>query len=204
MHQMIPAKTASRLFKKTAIPLMAFVFISVGVAKDVTGQLPASPQGFQWVALREIDGAVLQPKGWHFRRESPEPGTQAYFITKQPIHGKDGRFETGYSLNVVKGVKAKTGKTPAEYAAIFIEELKSKGKFKDEARRKINSFFEVFSLSLLLEDSEGKTILAYSVTANNATDTIYIAFFEAPLDKWPAEKKQGITILSNQAFEEKF
>ena len=101
-------------------------------------------------------------------------------------------------------MKSKTGKAPTEYAAILIEELKGKGKYKDEDRKKINTSFETFYLSLLVEDSEGKTIMAYSVTANDSTDTIYSAFFEAPFEKWNAEKKVGLTILANQAFEEKY
>ena len=173
-------------------------------AKDVTGALPPAPKGFKWVALHEIDGAVLQPNGWHFRKDSSAPGTQAYFVTKQKIQGKDGQFQTGYSLNVVKGVKAKTGKTPTEYAGILMEELKGKGKYKDEGRKKINEYFETFYVSLLLEDAEGKTIMAYSVTANDKTDAIYIAFFEAPFDKWDSEKALGLKIISNQAFEEKY
>lgn len=173
-------------------------------AKDVTGALPPAPGGFKWVALYEIDGAILQPNGWHFRKDSSAPGTHAYFITKQKIRGKDGQFQTGYSLNVVKGVKAKTGKTPTEYAGILMEELKGKGKYKDEGRKKINEYFENFYVSLLLEDSAGKTIMAYSVTANNKTDAIYIAFFEAPFENWDAEKAAGLRILSNQAFEEKY
>ena len=183
---------------------LALAFNPGSAAKDVTGALPPAPKDFKWVALKEIDGAILQPKGWHFRKETPEPNTHAYFVTKQKIESKDGQFQTGYSLNVVKGVKSKTGKAPTEYAAILIEELKGKGKYKDEDRKKINTSFETFYLSLLVEDSEGKTIMAYSVTANDSTDTIYIAFFEAPFEKWNTEKKVGLTILANQAFEEKY
>src|SRR5262245_51406676 len=47
-------------------------------------ELPAAPEGFSWRKLKEINGAVLMPNGWHFKQQGGRP-TLAYFVSRENI-----------------------------------------------------------------------------------------------------------------------
>src|ERR1700739_1579271 len=61
---------------------------------------PTPPAGFTWQEIPELKTAFLKPDGWFFKREE-QKGTLAYFITKENID-KDGRFQTGLTVNVFR------------------------------------------------------------------------------------------------------
>ena len=93
----------------SAIPLSLIFAASVYAM-----ELPAPPTGFSWREVPEIKAAFLMPSGWQFKRQA-QGNTLALLITQGDID-KDGRFNTGLTINVLRNAKPGTA---VEYADAF-------------------------------------------------------------------------------------
>src|SRR5215471_19269896 len=99
--------------RKYVLTLILTTIVSLGAEAP----LPPAPSGFSWQRLDTIKCAVLKPDGWFFK-QTRKGQTDGFFITKEDID-KAGVFQTGLTLNCIRDVPKKTGKTPSEYAASF-------------------------------------------------------------------------------------
>src|SRR6266850_7673678 len=101
------------------ILLLAFAF---GLRAE--NSLPPPPSGFSWQQFPPIKSALLKPDGWYFK-QSKKGQTDAFFITKEDID-KAGAFKTGLTLNCIRDVLKKSGKSPSVYAASLADAAAAK------------------------------------------------------------------------------
>lgn len=149
-------------------------------------ELPVPPEGYQWAECPEINGAFLQPKGWHFKTLIKD-GTTGYFITKENIDEK-GSFITGLTVNVIQGIQAKKGTSPSEFAAEFIREGIISRKVVTEPWARSMGPFESFGVVLLNPDPDRGDYITHNLAiGNDATGTLYLIIFEGPAESWKTE-----------------
>src|SRR5688500_8885826 len=88
-----------------------FSWCSFAAAAD-WGELP---DGFTWHENSEAKVAIPLPKGWYVKEEVRD-GTVGLFLSEEDI-AKQGKFDTGYTLNYVTDISDKTGMDVTQYAA---------------------------------------------------------------------------------------
>ncbi|MDE2485102.1 MAG: hypothetical protein KGL32_07630, partial [candidate division NC10 bacterium] len=141
-------------------------------------ELPKPPNDFSWKEIIEIKAAFLVPDRWHFKREAKD-NTLAFFITQQDID-KEGRFDTGVTINVFR--KAKPG-TAVEYAKSFIARIATDKKAGDIWARQFGPF-QSFGCRFKGANSPHIPIIHMLMVANPKTGTLYLFIFEAPEATW--------------------
>lgn len=168
--------------KWTSLVLL-FLF---GAASGAAQELPPAPKGFSWIKLPEIKGALLSPNGWHFLKEEKQ-GTLAYFITEQDIR-KEGRFQTGLSLNVLPPRKS----TPAkEYAAGYISKVAKENELLQIWDTQAGALVGYGCRVRTKDKTRGPLILHTLMLANTRTNRLYLFVFESPEKNWTAAWKLG-------------
>jgi hypothetical protein len=181
------------------VTLLASVFLMIVAAPGAALDLPPAPKGFSWIKLPEIKGALLAPKGWHFKKEERQ-GTIAYFITQENIE-KGGWFQTGLSLNVVPPLRS----TPAkEYAAAFIAGYLQRNEplgCWDSATGPMVTFgCQVRSK----EKPPPPIIMHVLAVANTRTNRLYLYIFESPEKQWPVAWKLGEQMMDLLVLDDEF
>ena len=172
--------------------LTLVVFATTLVAED-SFELPPAPSEFTWKSVDSINSHFLFPDGWHYSERTNE-NSRGIAFSKENVE-KTGIFETGFTIQVIKGLKEKTGVSPLlfgvergieiterpENTVAFTEE-KSVGPLKGfvyhmNSRPKIAKAITVYSLYL----------------ANDAKDTLWIFTFESPESEWG--QSDGVRVL---------
>ena len=185
--------------------LVLFTFTSVVANKSTLKKSSKAPKGFEWVEAKEIRAALLMPIGWNFKHAAGDTGTQAYFLTLEKIKGKNGRFFTGFSVNVIKNIKYKTDLKPSEYAEQVMQKLKSQHKYRDYKTGKINKYFSYAEIQIVSKDNKGvliKQVIRF--VYNDIRDTLYICIFESPETSWKQYIKYGDVIFNNMVLEKDY
>lgn len=163
--------------------------------------LPAPPSRFTWRILREIKAAFLVPDGWHFKEEAAQ-GTRAYFITEQDI-ARNGRFTTGLSLNVVKGVPSRAGVSAPEYARAFALQLvDTPGQETLDTWQGVQGPVHTYGVRSRSRAEDGSHVILHHVLmGNERTGTFYLLLFEAPEAQWEVAWQKGEPMLQRYAFD---
>jgi hypothetical protein len=169
--------------ERTALALLFFLFAA---AFSSAQDLPPAPKGFSWIRLPEIKGALLSPNGWHFMKEEKQ-GTIAYFITEQNIK-KEGRFQTGLSLNVIPPRKSSPAK---EYAAAYIGKVAKENELLQIWDTQAGALAGYGCRVRTKDKSRGPLILHTLMLANTRTNRLYLFVFESPEKEWTAAWKLG-------------
>jgi hypothetical protein len=178
-----------------AMLLAAFALVSgVVTAQDKPEQKrPEPPKWFKWQELKEIQGAVLLPDGWHFNKVSNED-TLAYRVTKEDLK-KEKVFLTGFTINVTRNVKTKTNLTAPDYAVYFVDNYTKGAEIVDEPKMSEAGELKRVTCQVIkkLPDVDKEKLFRLRVTtlANPKTDTLYILIFGAPKDQWEQAYKIG-------------
>lgn len=73
--------------------------------------------------VRQHKGGFSCSPSWHVKEEHKGEAL-AVLITKESTQ-KEGRFKTGFSLNVIRNASKKTGSLPSEYAKQLINKMVS-------------------------------------------------------------------------------
>lgn len=171
--------------------LLALVFAPC-VGAERLSSLGTPPPGYAWFGSKESGVAVLKPDGWFTKAESQQ-GTDALFVAKEDLNSR-GRFETGLSLNALRGVKQKTGLSASQYAYAFLakslegnEELMSFGGPADGT----------MTIGLRFRNRGLDKVIHYYLVASDSRDTLHIFMFEAPSKEWDAAWRVGEPIFRN-------
>jgi hypothetical protein len=153
-------------------------------------KLPAAPKGFTWKRVESIKASFLMPDGWHFREEK-KGNTTAVFLTQEDI-GKEGKFKTGLSLNLVKGLK-----TPAQdYARRFIETMGQQHKQLKTWTTTAGPFKGYGCQVLNTPRDGGPAVMIHALAIGNAKmNTLYLFIFESPEAGWKEAWKIGEAML---------
>lgn len=166
--------------KKLALLILSAMLFAQSLAAM---PFPTPPAGFTWQEIPELKTALLKPDGWFFKREE-QKGTLAYFITKENID-KDGRFQTGLTVNVFhlkKGSAVEQGKSIVEGVAT----TKNAKAFVTDAGP-----YREFGCLTKDTNSSGTVVIFTLAVANTKTDTLYLLIFESPESDWDAAWKLG-------------
>ena len=177
--------------KNFAATVMLLLLSAITHAQTTTSQ-GNPPSGYSWYTAKDAGAAVLRPDGWFTKAESKN-GTSALFISKEDI-AASGNFQTGLSLNFVRGVQAKTGLSSSKYAITLLSKAL-------EGNEELMSFANpgkgMTSIGLRVKNKNlGKTIHYYLV-ANDAGDTLHIFTFESPTEEWESAWKLGEPMFRN-------
>jgi hypothetical protein len=174
--------------KLIAIALLFFPLLAF--AQQV--ELGPPPAGYAWYSAPDADVFVLRPDGWFTKSES-ESGTSGLFVSKEDI-ATGGRFETGLTLNFVRGVKHKTGLTSSQYAIAFLSKAL-------DGNEELTSFAKpgngMLSIGLRLKNEHLGKVIHYFLVANDKVDTLHIFSFEAPIAEWEGAWKIGEPVFRN-------
>ncbi|EMK02344.1 MULTISPECIES: hypothetical protein [unclassified Leptospira] len=186
------------MFRKITIVYIVLGILILGeLFPQEIKQLPNPPEGYQWLSLKEIKGFILKPKNYYFKTEV-KGGTIAYFVTKEDID-KLGRFKTGLSINVVRGLKDKKA---IDLVGSYYESYKSKQNLLSSDRITLDVIDGVRIRFVDLNEAENEKVRQEIIfLANTKTNTFYIISFEYPEKDASASEKVGPTILNNLALE---
>ena len=167
------------------------VFISLTLVGTVPCAFPAdrqqasfadAPSGFEWYVFEAGDSACLRPLEWFVKAEV-KGDTAALFMSKENID-KEGKFETGLSLNVIRKSHAKTGKSPSQYARAYLDELVSA---HDDAQRFENppqDGMPGIGATYLDQKASPPVVIYTFLLADDASDILRIFILEAPQREW--------------------
>ena len=151
-------------------------------ADRLSSSFSDAPSGFEWYVFEAGDSACLRPLGWFVRTEVVGD-TAALFMSKEDIE-KEGKFETGLTLNVVRKIHAKTGKSPSQYARVYLDELLAK---HDDAKRFENPAHDGMPGigAAYLDQGASPPVVIYTfLLADDESDILRIFILEAPQEDW--------------------
>lgn len=157
-----------------------------------------SNDDFLWSGSGPGESNFLQPKDWFLKKEH-RSGTYAFFITKEDID-KEGGFETGLTVNVLKGISDKTESSASQYAHGFIS-IAAK---KEENKVLLKPWFvEVGPFKGYGVRVRDKVkVLHYFLIANDKNDTLFLTIFEAKPEEWDEAWKYGEVIFNNMQLDD--
>jgi hypothetical protein len=171
--------------------------LSLALAVSVHAiDLPQASNGFSWKEIPEIKAAFLMPNGWHFKRHVQD-GTLAFFITQEDID-KEGRFNTGLTVNVFR--RAKPG-TAVEYAKAFIGRMAATNHAGDVWARQFGPL-QGFGCRFRKTTAPGTPIVHALLVANPKTGTLYLFLFEAPEAQWTDAWVKGELMMNSLAIDD--
>ncbi len=153
---------------------------------------------FLWSSSGPGESDFLSPKDWFVKREN-KGNTYAVFITKEDID-KNGVFQTGLTVNVIKGISAKTGDAASLYAHKFITLAAQKEKNKVIVKPWLVEAGPFKGYGVRVQDKV--KILHYILIANDKKDTLFLIIFEAKPEDWDDAWRYGEVILNNMKLDD--
>ena len=157
--------------------------------------LAAPPAGFAWQPLPVSKAAMLLPDGWQYRAEG-EKNSLTYYLTQEAV-GESGEYQTGLSLQVVRKVKARTGRPAPEYAELLLLRTGfGPGQQQLEKTAAVEGPFRKRTVRYREAPPEAKARVVYQLALANAkTDTLYLLTFESPEKEWPEAWRLGAVMV---------
>ncbi|PHQ64831.1 MAG: hypothetical protein COB99_07445 [Sulfurimonas sp.] len=150
---------------------------------------PEAPAGYSWKVFRGV--AIPKPDAW-FEFED-----QGVYTTSLESVQKNGIFETGATIQVVRNIQVKH-KAPASVVAIGV--IKNYDEQKENKtlllkHQEVGSF-KTFTFRYRNAPNSAKPIIVHKfIMANDKDSFLNIITFEAPEEKWDKYwNNQGITI----------
>ncbi|MEM6928264.1 MAG: tetratricopeptide repeat protein [Myxococcota bacterium] len=138
-------------------------------------------KGYDWVDCADDLGCrFLAPEGWFVRQES-DATTLGVFVTLQEIAPPTMRFETGVTINRIADATARTGHPPSQYALGYLKQI-ARAEGARLERASIDGFEVLLARDAITAD--GQLRKHYLLAANDASDVLFITFFEAPANQW--------------------
>lgn len=192
--------SGSRLAKigVSSTPIIAALLLigflsSAGATSQDLGFADA-PAGYEWYLFEAGDSACLRPQGWFVKTEV-QGDTAALFISKEDID-KEGEFKTGFSLNVARRVKAKSGQSPSQYAAAVVDILAKQ--FSGAEYFELPEQNGIRGIGLRYRDkSRVPTVVVHNVLlTDDERDVMRLMVLESPEDGWAETWRIGESILN--------
>lgn len=150
--------------------------------------LPEAPDGYSWELAGQSQAYFLRPRHWHFKIWEKD-GALSYFITQEPIpaDAKPGsfQFETGVSVNVLRGVNRVKGITPSATAAAYVQMVtESADHVTENTWQNQGGPFIGLGVQFRSGSDIGQLRQQHFLIANDTTDTLYLIIFECPARSW--------------------
>jgi hypothetical protein len=154
-------------------------------AASTSDPLNAPPDGFVLQPLDLTDGLIARPKDWFFGTVSSSAGWTWVIAKEDPAKGP---YETGMRIQVIIGVKQRSGKTAEEVARGFLAEKRSSEKVVSDCQPTDQGQFMRECLTVIEElalNGPAKPYrIAYSAFWGKTMDMAVITTFDAPADQW--------------------
>ncbi|MEM6793712.1 MAG: hypothetical protein AAF725_06995 [Acidobacteriota bacterium] len=166
--------------------LMACLLMAPAALQAQGQDLPAPPDGYSWEKCSDIDGALLRPDSWSFRRVATD-GSLSYYLTPKAWE-PPAPLGTGFTLSVFFNVPAKFGRPPAEFARGFIENAK-RIYGGEELGTSAMGPLEGQSVTYLGKGNTAETKFFNRIAANDETGTVFLVVFEGPQASWESDWK---------------
>lgn len=175
------------------ILIISFAFLSV--SSFAASKLPPAPDGYEWVRCGDNKMGLLKPKGWYHRNKK-KGDTETHAVSIEDSR-KNGIFETGLTLNIVKHVDRKTKAPASVYAEKFIN------KACEESTVLLNKFskppmgpFKSYGCRVRSQkDGDVAIVIHFFVLANDKKGTLFLYQFEAPESSWDEAWKTGEVLM---------
>lgn len=144
------------------------------------------PEGYVLQRLEATDGRIAKPKDWFYSSGGTPSGWLWTFSEEDP---SKGGYETGLRIQLLVGIKKKTGQSPEAFAQNILRQKKASTKVVKECP--IDYSQEDFMRQCLevIEDIQrpkGMTTyhILYSVFWGKKLDMVVVNTFGAPEEKW--------------------
>lgn len=161
------------------------------LSTSIAAELPDAPSGYEWVRCGDNKMGLLKPKKW-FHRERTKGDTETHAVSVENSR-KNGIFDTGLTLNIMKHVDKKFGAPPSVFAKKFVERAcAEKTVLLDVFSKPPMGPFKSYGCRIKSrQDDDIPIVIHYFVLANDQTGTVFIYQFEAPADRWNKAWKTG-------------
>ena len=179
---------------------LAILFLVLSNSLRAEDPLPPASAGYSWQRLTPIKSALLKPDDWFFK-QSKKGQTDGFFITKEDID-KSGAFQTGLTLNCVRDVLKKSGRSPSIYAASLADSAAAKHQLIERSSSQQGPFRAVKFRYVDAPTGKESTTVHQVLIANDKTGTLFMAIFEAPTKNWVEAWKIGEVMLKKMLLDD--
>ena len=165
---------------------------------------PRVPQGFRTVPCNHgLSCQVLVPPNWH-HLVTDWKGTVGVFVARESLEPPVPWFQTGLTVNVIQQVSRKAHLSPARYAEQYLERKRSEARSSHDpvVRTPSHDLWIVGLTTELAGPHDPEPVRRHHrVIANEATDTVYLVDFEAPVSQWSEAWPLGRVLLDHLAID---
>jgi hypothetical protein len=167
-------------------------------------KLPEAPDGYRWERFAEVQSAFLCPVGWH-RFHKAGVSSHTYSLSVESV-AEHGSFETGMTLQVIKDLMKKKGIPPSVFAIEMTQlALKKPENARISSEDLSSGPFKAFGVRYRNAPSVAIPIIIHQVAiANDKTDTLFIATFEAPENTWTQAWKLGEVMIKKFLIDDEY
>lgn len=171
----------------TCFVLVASLVLSQeAVAQPEQDKQDEIPEGFEVQELA-LGCQILKPVGWKFDKQEANNGMTLAFQMWEPLPNDAPGFETCVMVQII-GNTEDAGKSPSEYAALYLESLKETGKVVQEFGPKDTQGWIQSSIVVDQEqtpDGEEKEYRLRTVCfADDELKLLYVLNFGTPKADW--------------------
>jgi len=147
--------------------------------------LPRLPAGFHWEVFDEITVAVATPDGWH-RADDRRRGTYTGSVSPEH-HTVEDSFATGFSVQVLAGVRRFARLPPSELAARMGHDIANAPEnevLKRDPLRGRGGVRSGFIRYCRCPDLGNKITIHKLFVADDTRDRLYVCTFRSPARNW--------------------
>ena len=161
--------------------LVLLALVCTGCARKASG-LPEEPKGFSWYTAKNGAGSYLQPEDWYVREDTAGQ-TDLLYITREKITRTKGFF-AGLTVRRERGITARFGVSPTQYAETFIAEVVGNAEVLRSAV--VESGPTPMYVARVAEQRPtiGRVVVHHSVIGVDSRDLVFHISFEAPGIEW--------------------
>ncbi|WP_309020942.1 hypothetical protein [Pelagicoccus sp. SDUM812003] len=181
------------------IRLLSIILTLLAIPLLASTELPTPPDGYSWKPILEGQSALLIPEGWHFKSQHGK-STDGFFVSKEDIE-KEGKFDTGLSLNLIRDVKKSTQYTPTQYSIGMMSQIEKEKEVLLVDSKDAGPFKAITIRYRDVKQGLPDVVIHNLFIANDQTGTLWFYMFESPEREWESAWKIGDTILSHLLIE---
>lgn len=143
------------------------------------------PEGYVLQRLEATDGRIARPKDWFYTNGGTPSGWVWTFSKEDP---SKGGYETGFRIQLLVGIKEKTGQSPEAFAQNFLLKKKLSAKVIKDCPTDTQDDFMRQCLEVIedIQRPKGMTTyhILYSVFWGRKLDMVVVNTLGAPEEEW--------------------